>query len=69
MNEYKIELDANSLCVENILKGYGTEYIDALTMIVTANNIETAKEKYINYAKDWDDIIIYKSELVVTLMN
>lgn len=69
MNVYEIGLDANSLCIENILKGYETYDIDALTMTIVANNANEAKERYINCSKDWDNIIIYKSELVATLMN
>ena len=69
MNRYKIELDTNSLSLDNILEGYGTTDIDALTMTVKATDIETAKQTYIDYIYTWDNIIIYDHELVSTLMN
>ena len=69
MNRYKIELDTNSLSLDNILEEYGTTDIDALTMTIKANDIETAKQTYIDYIYTWDNIIIYDHELVSTLMN
>ena len=70
MYTYKIELDTNALSLDNILEGYGTTDIDALTMIIKATDIETAKQKYIDYTYTWDEsMIIYDYELIATLMR
>jgi len=64
--EYKVKLNPQNICIENILRAYTTNDLDALTMTVKATSSKQAKEIFIKYVKEWDNVILYSEELITT---
>jgi len=64
--EYKVKLDPQNICLENILKAYSTNDLDALTMTVKAVSSNEAKKIFIEYVKAWDNVILYTNEVITT---
>ena len=64
--EYKVKLNLQNICLENILKAYPTNDLDALTMTVKAVSSNEAKKIFIEYVKAWDNVILSTDEVITT---